>query len=151
VFTLTNREGKLLKEEAKPGDYICINIPWSRQYNWQGQRLGAYRAHRRSFSSDDVMESFGMQVRPSPRPEDPVRSAIAHFFSRNATSSFIIERNGCIVNAEVHGRNEKPNIHTGRLLDNIRNAIAGTLAIAGFSKLQWSELVRGLVNTEIEA
>ena len=52
-----------------------------------------------------------------------------------------------LISAEVHGRNEKPNTSAENLPDKIRNAVVGIGAVAGFAKIQWQKLVKGLLNT----
>jgi hypothetical protein len=47
----------------------------------------------------------------------------------------------------VHGRNEKPNTNSDAVADKIRNTLVGLGAIAGFSKIQWKNLVKGLIHT----
>ena len=74
---------------------------------------------------------------------------MAHFLSDDATSTFIISRKNNTITASVHGRNEKPNTEAAGLLDKIRNAIVGTTAVAGISKIQWKLLVKGLLDEEI--
>jgi hypothetical protein len=66
-----------------------------------------------------------------------------------ATSSYIIERNGDIVTARYHGRNEISNIATASTLDNIRNATIAVGASIGLSEVQWSALLKGLLSAEI--
>jgi hypothetical protein len=63
-----------------------------------------------------------------------------------ATSTFQVKRIGNCVSAEEHGRNEVPNLETGHLLDNIRNAIVSAGAKIGFSYPQWKSLVSGLLS-----
>ena len=92
-------------------------------------------------------ESIGMILRPSTdqiNPEDKLN----HFFTDTATSTFIIERTGKVVTAAYHGRNEKPNIETGKTVANIRNAVVGLGAVIGLSKLQWAALIKGFLSCE---
>ena len=85
-----------------------------------------------------------MKVRPS---EDPVKKeGVAHFLQNQATSSFIVKRKDTIVTAEVHGRNEKPNTSAKKVTDKIRNALVGTAATTGISKIQWQKLVKGILD-----
>ena len=86
---------------------------------------------------------FTIRVRPAPSPVNDA-PAVAHFFSDDATSSFVARLERKSVTAAVYGRNEKPNTKTDSFGDAARNiAIAGG-AISGFSKVQWKSLVNGL-------
>ena len=73
----------------------------------------------------------------------------AHFFRSDATSTFIIERNGSRVTAFYHGRNELPNTATPNLSDNIRNGLVAAGAIMSLSEIQWSALSKGFLTKEI--
>jgi hypothetical protein len=90
---------------------------------------------------------FSVRVRPVSNPLNE-KEDIAHFFTDDSTSSFIIRRKGNTVYAEVHGRNEQPNIAAENLFDKARNAVAGAVAAAFYSKFEWRNLVNGLVNYE---
>jgi hypothetical protein len=70
---------------------------------------------------------------------------VAHFFTEEATSNFMVKRVGNKVSAEVHGRNEKPNTEAEKLVDKARNTAVATGAVTGFAKLQWKSLVNGLI------
>ena len=84
-------------------------------------------------------------VRPAANPLDK-NEDVAHFFSDEASSSFIVKRDSAKVIAGVYGRNQKPNTDTAGLVNKIRNAIVAAGAITGFSKIQWKNLVDGLVH-----
>ena len=70
---------------------------------------------------------------------------MAHFYTDEATSNFIVKREGTKVTAGVYGRNEKPNVKTETIIDKVRNAVVGTGAVTAFSKIQWKALVNGLL------
>jgi hypothetical protein len=103
---------------------------------------------------EDVSEKTGttgeelmMRVRPcsSPVNNDP---SVAHFFTGEATSNFMVKREGNEVIAGVFGRNELPNTEVENLTEKARNLTVGAAAIAGFSKIQWKSLVEGLLKEE---
>lgn len=146
IFRLTDKFGKLLEGEARPGNYIFISMPGSVSKSGAGSPW-IYIVHIEDRSApNDTTESITMQVRPSPRRGNPGSSVIAHLFSCNGTSNFVIERNGFIVKAAVCGNHKKPDVHTINLFDNIRNAITDNRAVKGFSKIQWKELVNGFID-----
>jgi hypothetical protein len=47
----------------------------------------------------------------------------AHFFTSDATSTYIIQRDGLTVRALYHGRNEVPNTAAPKVTDKVRNAL----------------------------
>jgi hypothetical protein len=149
TFRLTDHEGKEISRPPHSGDYFKINIPApgpssGEGYDWV--RIEAVE-DKRDASADH--ESITMRVRPAPSPENNDTST-AHFFKDDATSSFVVERRGNMVTAEVHGRNEVPNTTAEKAVDKMRNALVGLGAIAGFSAPQWKSLVKGLVEGEEE-
>ncbi len=100
-------------------------------------------------ASDDVdlQEWIGFTVRPCHSPIHP-QMGIAHFYSDEATSTFIVGRNGKTIWAEMHGRNEVSNADTDQIFDGLRNAMVGWTAKVGLSYPQWKLLVDGLVKTD---
>ncbi|HET7897956.1 MAG TPA: hypothetical protein VFL47_09810, partial [Flavisolibacter sp.] len=95
--------------------------------------------------AEDMDDFTSIRVRPANNPTSR-NSDIAHFYTDDATSNFIIKREGTKVTAGVYGRNEKPNISAVETLaDKVRNAVVGTGGAVGFSKLQWQTLVKGLL------
>ncbi|MEP6948697.1 MAG: hypothetical protein ABI863_05465 [Ginsengibacter sp.] len=97
---------------------------------------------------DAEEESFGMRVRSCKNP-NKAGNDVAHFFTGEATSTFIIHRANDTVSASYHGRNEVLNTDTGKLKDTIRNTIVGAGAIVGISELQWSRLIKSFLEKEV--
>jgi hypothetical protein len=142
-FKLFDYAGRAVDRHAEEGDFIRIDIPGpgtktGHGYDWV--IIEALVEERRADA-----EVISMRVRPAPHPlgED---ECIAHFLKSCATSTFQVKRIGNCVSAEEHGRNEVPNLETGHLLDNIRNAIVSAGAKIGFSYPQWKSLVTGLLS-----
>jgi hypothetical protein len=141
-FTLTNEQGQEIDDLPKAGNYFKINIPapgiiTGEGYDW-------VQVEEVKEESDSGGESVAIRVRPAPSPVNE-RKDVAHFYTDEATSNFIVKREGTKVTAGVYGRNEKPNVKADTLLDKARNAIVGSGAVSGFSKLQWKALVNGLL------
>ena len=104
--------------------------------------------------SMEVVRSVGSGWSKTWKPANPAASPsvtlntkndIAHFFSDEATSSFVVKREKNRVIAGVYGRNEKPNTDSETLTDSIRNTAMAAGALSGFSKIQWKSLVAGLL------
>jgi hypothetical protein len=128
---------------ARVNDYFQIDIPGPGSstgdgYDW----VKVDRVEENPDKSSD--ESFGMRLKTGHNPEKE-EEGIAHFFGDSATSTFIIKRNGNRVTASYHGRNEKPNIKNAKLIDKIRNLLVAWGAMSGFSKVQWTALLKGLL------
>lgn len=147
-FQLINKDGKEEDRLAKENDYFKIDIPAPGTsagdgYDW----VKVEKIEDRS-DPDGEEESFLLRVRPSTDPNNP-NTDVAHFLSDDATSTFIISRKNNTITASVHGRNEKPNTESKGFLDKIRNAVVGSTAAAGVSKIQWKLLVKGLLADEV--
>jgi hypothetical protein len=143
-FRLIDENGREVDRPAKTGDYFKISIPAPGPgagdgYDWvrielMDDQAGATEQH----------EAFGIRVRPAESPQN-AEHAVAHFFKQDATSTFIVERNGTTVKAAVHGRNELPNTSADKPLDKARNAMVALGAMLGLSNPQWKSLVKGIL------
>jgi hypothetical protein len=143
-FVLTDQSGQPKQGIPGAGDYFKIDIPGpgssaGEGYDWV--RVELVEDHRQAEADKEWVV---MKVRPSQNPVS--QKGVAHFFDKEATSSFIVKREKNILSAEVHGRNEKPNTEAEKIPDKIRNAVIGTGALAGLSNIQWEKLVKGLLN-----
>ena len=142
AFTLTDQNGEIKNGLPEVGDHIRINVPGPGSsagsgYDW-------VRIELVEESSNTDIEISTIKVRPAADPEK--QEGTAHFFDSGATSSFIVKREGRYITAEIHGRNEKPNIESKSLTDKIRNFVVGTAATKGLAKIQWQKLANGLLN-----
>jgi hypothetical protein len=126
----------------KKGDYFKIDIPGpgskaGRGYDW-------VQIEDIEDTSTDDYESYGIRVRPTDNPETSDED-VAHFYSPESTSTFLVTRKGNTVKAEIFDRNTKPNDETTTLVDKIRHKVVGATGAAAFSKIQWQGLVDGLI------
>lgn len=145
-FALTDCRGIIKKCSPEVGDYFRIDIPGPG--NAAGDGFDWVRIEMVEEEPDHLgpKEFVVMRVRPAPRPEK--KKPTAHFFEQEATSSFIVKREGLRITAEVHGRNEKPNTENASLADAIRNTVISMGAQAGLSTIQWEKLVKGILNIQ---
>lgn len=142
VFCLTDENGNEVQRTARLGDHFRIDIPGPGTASGNGKDWVQVEAiEERSTESGSVI---AMRVRPVPDPTTATGD-VAHFFTDEASSTFSVTRNGNVVTAAVYGRNEKPNIKPGNIIDKVRNAIVGAGAILGMNKPQWKSLVKGLL------
>lgn len=145
-FQLTDEQGREIEEKPQKGNFFKINIPapgivTGEGYDW-------VRIEEIKEEAEKDCEYVAIRVRPAPSPVND-NPDVAHFYTDEATSNFIVRRDGTKVTAGVYGRNEKPNIkEADTVIDKIRNAVVGTGGVSGFSKLQWKALVTGLLSFE---
>jgi hypothetical protein len=143
AFQLTDENGNDVDRSPEKNDPFKIDVPGPGSISGEGHDW---------VRVEDVVETedtVAIMVRPATNPRND-REDIAHFFKEEATSSFMVKRQGNKVIAGVYGRNEQPNTETDKLVDKIRNTAMAAGAISGFSKLQWKQLVEGIVRKEQE-
>lgn len=147
TFALVDSKGNKVRRAARDGDYLRIDIPGPGSKTGEGYDWVKVEAVRNKNIPANDYDELSMRVRPAKNPKDNSQET-AHFFEDKASSTFMVARGKNIVQAEIHGRNELPNIHEETRLDSIRNAVMALGAMLGFSKFQWKKLVRGLVKKE---
>ncbi|OLY93455.1 hypothetical protein SAMN05444008_10821 [Cnuella takakiae] len=141
-FWLTDAAGNEVQREPLAGDHFKIDIPGPGTQTGDGfdwVRIEAVETVHEPHS-----DCMLIRVRPATNPNNE-KQDVAHFFSEEATSNFVVKREGATVSAAVHGRNEKPNVEAEAVVDKLRNSAVATGAVAAFSKLQWKALVSGMV------
>lgn len=143
AFTLCDKEGNPKDHHPQEGDLIKIDIPGPGESESQG--FDWVEITDLSQQKDDLVEIFMMTCRPSKNPDKPKSSHIAHFYSIESTSTFMISKNRTHIKAAVYGRNEAPNMRA-TLPDRIRNILVALGGVMGVSKIQWKRLVDGLLD-----
>ncbi len=143
-FQLTDDKGNIL-DSAIPdiGNLIRIKLPAPPNakgdgYDWV--RIEKFE-NLKDLSKDEDL--YGFRVRPVSNPNNRSGES-AHFYTNDATSTFLIYRRGSKVFAMERGRNELPNA-SGSFLNKIRNFLVAIPAMLGFSKPQWKSLVEGIL------
>lgn len=142
TFQLTNSQGHEINTFPVKGNYFKIDIPAPAIASGEGYDWVQIEDVKEQSDADG--EFVVLRVRPASSPVNN-KEDVAHFYTDEATSNFIVKREGKKVTAGVYGRNEKPNVKAETLIDKARNAIVGSGAVSGFSKLQWKALVSGLL------
>jgi hypothetical protein len=146
TFQLTDNKGSIVSRIPQIGDHFKIDIPASgseTRYDWV--RVEDLQEIQ---SSDGHVESLVMRVRPCSDPQDKLDNDVKHFFTDAATSTFLISRIGNTITAGVYSRNEKPNVsETEDVGEKLRNTFVALGAVAGFSNIQWKNLVKGILNS----
>lgn len=141
-FQLYDSTGKPVDRQPQVDDYFRIGIPGPN--NEAGEGYDWVQVEEIREVNEKHKQSVYMRVRPTAAPVGESNET-AHFFAEQATSNFLITRNGAKITAEVHGRNEKPNIEDVGLLDKIRNTVVAIGGILIGSKFQWKALTDGLL------
>jgi hypothetical protein len=147
TFRLTDANGHEVDRTAENGDHLKIDLPAPGPAGGGGFDWVRIEAIEDRSNADGRDEYIAIRVRPTSDPQKKT-DGIAHFFTDEATSSFVLERNGSKVKAAVFGRNESPNTQTSNVIDKVRNAVVGTTAIAGFASVQWKNLIKGFIETK---
>ena len=143
-FGLTDQEGNPIARPAQEGDHFQINIPGPGSNTGEGYDWVQIQTIKEESAPEKDLEFIAITVRPATNPKNDKRD-VAHFFKDDASSTFLVQREGLEVSAEVHGRNEQPNTDAENIVDKARNFIVATGALLGLSDLQWKSLVKGLI------
>lgn len=141
-FQLTDAHGEKLNRNVEIGDYFRIDIPGPGSSEGDGYDW-VYVEDLKEITEENV-QSIGFRVRPSQNPLGD-KNEIAHFYTDDATSNFIVTREGNTVTAIIIDRNLKPNDESESIADRVRHVAVGIGAIGLFSKIQWKSLADGLV------
>jgi hypothetical protein len=141
-FQLADAHGEKLDRNVETGDYIRIDIPGPGSSEGDGYDW-VYVEDLKEITEGNV-QSIGFRVRPSQNPLGE-KNEIAHFYTDDASSNFIITREGNTVTAIIIDRNLKPNDESESIGDRIRHVAVGMGAIGLFSKIQWKNLADALV------
>ena len=141
-FRLTDASGNEADRLAQKGDYFRIDIPGpgskaGEGYDWAG-------VEEIKEVNNVYVDSIAMRVRPGPNPQTANQN-VAHFYSNQSTSTFVVTREGTMVTASIYDRNIEANDETEEPLDKVRNAVVGIGGKYGFSRLQWEALAGALL------
>jgi hypothetical protein len=144
-FQLIDTNGNEVNRKVEIGDFFKIDIPGPGSsagdgYDW-------VKVEDLKEVSQANVDSLGLRVRPSTNPLSKDES-IAHFYSEDSTSTFIVTRENNKITATIYDRNTKPNTDSETIMDKVRHVAAGIGAIMGGSKLQWKGLAKGLVSSD---
>lgn len=145
TFQVVDATGTEVQRNAQKGDYLKIDIPGPGTNSGEGYDWVQIEEVESTSLPDG--ERFAFRVRPTANPQNR-KEDVAHFYSEESTSSFVVERHNATITASVHDRNTKPNTDADTAIDKIRDAVVGAAGVASFSKIQWKKLTDGLVSNE---
>lgn len=81
---------------------------------------------------------FLLQMRPHSCAES-ANGNIAHFYTQEASNTFILAKKNKIIQFSIHGRNEVANTNRVGFLHSLRNFFVAGGGIFGGSKVQWQD------------
>ena len=143
-FQIIDEKGEEVTRDVRKGDYLRINIPGPGSKEGDGYDWVLVE-ELKEINSGSV-QSVGFRVRPTENPFGE-KNETSHFYSKEATSSFIICRENAHLISWIVDRNLLPNTESGSLVDKVRDVVVGVSAIAGLSKVQWQQLADGLIES----
>lgn len=143
-FQIVDKNGEEVQREVQQGDYLRIDIPGPGTK--EGDGFDWVLVEEIKEIRQPPVQSVGFRVRPTENPFGH-KNETAHFYAKEATSSFIIICEKTKLIAWIIDRNLRPNTDQESLADKIRDVTVGLSAIAGFSKVQWQGLADGLVKS----
>ena len=146
-FQIIDEKGEEVTRDVRKGDHLRINIPGPGSK--EGDGYDWVLVEELKEINRGSLQSVGFRVRPDENPFGK-KNETSHFYSKEATSSFIICRENSQLISWIIDRNLLPNTRSGSLVDKVRDVVVGVSAIAGFSKVQWQQLADGLIKNENE-
>ena len=139
-----DEKGEEVTRDVRKGDYLRINIPGPGSK--EGDGYDWVLVEELKEINRGSLQSVGFRVRPTENPFGE-KNETSHFYSKEATSSFIICRENAQLISWIVDRNLLPNTESGSLVDKVRDVVVGVSAIAGLSKVQWQQLADGLIES----
>ncbi|MEO5674592.1 MAG: hypothetical protein ABIQ74_08090 [Chitinophagales bacterium] len=125
------------------GNYIRIELPAPESKEGHGYEW--VKIELIDSETTEEYDRYSIKVRPASNPQNSYK-ATAHFYTDDATSSFIIERTGNKVTASEYGRNELPNTETRSPKSKLRNLVVAIGAQMGLAHIQWKKLLKGILS-----
>lgn len=148
--TLTNADFILLDEKGNKIDRLVAESDFMKvRFSRLQKIISARHDYVRVNSIITIPITFGdalvMQLVPAHNPAKS-GSEIDHFFTSEASNTFVLYRDAAKIHLSVHGRNEVPNFKVSKTTKKIRNMLFTVLGILAVSKVQWKSLAHGLLN-----
>lgn len=144
-FIMTDAAGNPAAGGARQGLLIKIDIPGPGSKSGGGYDWVKIEEIKNTDTPD--VQSTALRVRPIAAPGSQADEP-THFYDQESTSTFTITREHTSVTVAIYDRNINPNTEADSLVDKVRNAITGLFGEKVFSKIQWQELVDGLLKGE---
>lgn len=143
--SLTDSNGKVIQRKPAVGDFIRADLIGPGTVAGKGFDWVRIEAMDECKPGEEAEDFFALRVRPCSHPV-AANPETSHFFTSDATNTFILERKGTSVNGYVIGRNEMPNTANSKLADKIRNGAVAAASAMGFSEIQWKDFLNGVLD-----
>ncbi|QTV05565.1 hypothetical protein [Faecalibacter bovis] len=88
--------------------------------------------------TDSNSAYFLMQLAPIECPSKETKE-IEHFYSNNATKTFILYRNNQTISLSIHGRNEEVNFKVKSKTKAFRNFLVANFGVIGIDNYLWND------------
>ena len=144
TFQLTDLLGNEIARSPEMGDLIRISIPGPGSVAGDGYDWVEIETYIETIDAIRDIDLFAFRVRPTHKPGSAAEVP-AHFYTEDATSTFLVQRAGNKVTAAEKGRNEVPNTGAETIRDKVRNTLVGAGASLGLSIPQWKALMEGIL------
>jgi hypothetical protein len=144
-FALTDSGGNIVDRPLQKGDYLKIKIPGPG--NPAGDGYDWVTIEEVEIMSSEDTNRYAFRVRPARNPVE-TEGNVAHFYSEDSTSTFSITREKNVVTAAIFDRNTKPNTESDTAARKVRDALVGAAGMVAFSRIQWQNLVNGLLERD---
>lgn len=131
IYNKNFQEKQLLAEE---GNLVKIKIPAPE--NKLGEGFDWVIVRKIEVINQTDLEALLLQMKPHQCPENADKG-IAHFYTDDATSTFVLAKKNKTIQFSIHGRNEIPNTEKVGFINSLRNFFVASGGIFGGSKLQW--------------
>jgi hypothetical protein len=143
-FILTDKHGNEINTIPEKGNLIKIKLPVPGTQEGDGYDWVRIDKIDDACNPDAEEEHFAIRARPVKNP-DSENVESAHFYTKDASSTFIVSRKNKTVVAEEIARNSIPNTDTDKILDAARNAVVAVAAFSGMAWPQWKQLMEGFL------
>jgi len=131
------------RDAAKTGDFIKITLSGSGKSDWV-----------KIINIDQSPDEIVLTVQPSynPTEDEPDKAVTSHFFTRESTNNFCLQRTGEIINFYVIGLDEKSNTRdTNNIIETARNVATANLGhYLGIQKGEWTTFCTNFLEVEAE-
>lgn len=127
---------------AEENDLVKIKIP--APANKVGNGFDWVKIIKIKEIDNNDFQAILIRMKPHYCPENKDKK-IAHFYTNDATSTFILAKENKAIQLSVHGRNEIPNIKNIGFINSLRNYFVAKGGIFGGSKIQWQDFVEEFV------
>lgn len=143
-FQVTDINGIDKFGKIEVGDLVKIKIPGPKPKTGDG--FDWVKIKHIKFTENTEFKSICLALSPTRKPDG---NTTAHFYTSESTNYHIIKDYGNRIVAEVHGRNEVPNLKNLPFRDKIRNYFTAKGGLFGLSKLQWEIWTKNILNDDI--